>query len=176
MLRAPARAGRTLRACFAAFLIAWIGLAPVAAQPRAPQRLDDSASPAARLMVTPRWMYDSAGRDLSDEQINALIAEIRSAEFRLNTEAFVGRQANIFLRLENPVRGLRTPSALRVQWATRGKLRPGLLLPGERFQVFGGTITEKRITEFFDFTIQIDGRHLDGGLEFQPVFEIEILN
>ncbi len=150
--------------------------AQVGAQSSRTQRLDDSSSPAARLMVTPRWMHDSAGRELSDDQMNALIAEVRGAEFRLDTEKFIGKQASIYLRLENPVRGLRTPSALRVQWTTRGKLRPGMLLPGERFLVFNGAVTEKRMVDFFDFTIQIDGRHLDGGLEFQPVFEIETVN
>ena len=72
-----------LRAAAIAILCAlFLPFTPVSAQPSgtSPQRLDDSSSPAARLMVTPRWMHDNAGRELSDDQMNALVAEVRGAE------------------------------------------------------------------------------------------------
>lgn len=163
-----------LLACYLS--LAFLPNAPVHAQGRAVQRLDDSASPAARLTVSPRWLFDSGNETLSDEQTNALVAELRAVEYRLATARFTGKQADIYLRLENPVRGLRVPSGMRLQWTTRGKMRPGVLFSGDRVLVFRGIVSEPRMTEFFDFTIQIDGRHFDGGLEFQPIFEIETVN
>lgn len=137
------------------------------------ERLDDSLSPRQRVEAIPRWVNTGDG-NWSDEQINALVAEISAMEFRLKTQPYQGKTARIFLTVPRIVKGLRSPSALRIEWTTRGKLLPGSVLPGDKALVFQGRITDAVMSDFFDFRIFIDGRYLDRGLEFDPVFDIEV--
>jgi hypothetical protein len=136
-------------------------------------RLDDSLSPQQRVQSTTRWAYDSSA-PLDSERINALVSEVRGMEFRLKTAPYVGKQARIYLKLPLVVRGLRTPGAMRLDWTTRGKLAPGSVIPGDRALVFQGKIQEPLLTEFFDFRIRLDARQVQRGLEFEPIFEIEL--
>ena len=76
--------------------------------------------------------------------------------------------------IRDSIKGLRSPAAMRIEWTTRGKLLPGSVLPGDKALVFQGKITEAVMGDFFDFKIFIDGRYLDRGLEFDPVFDIEL--
>ena len=96
-------------------------------------------------------------------------------EFRLKTQPYVGKKVQIFLGVPRLVKGLRSPSAMRLEWKTRSKFSPGSLLPGDRTLVFQGKITDSVMSDF-DFRIYLDGRYLERGLEFDPVFEIEVLN
>jgi hypothetical protein len=139
------------------------------------ERLDDSLSPRQRIDVTPRWQYDGYG-NWTEDQTNALVAEVSAMEFRLKTQPFVGKKVQIFLGVPRLIKGLRSPSAMRLEWKTRGKFSPGSLLPGDRALVFQGKITDSVMSDFFDFRIYLDGRYLERGLEFDPVFEIEVLN
>ena len=137
------------------------------------ERLDDSLSPRQRVEATPKWL-NTGDNDWTDEQINAMVAEINSMEFRLKTQPYQGKTARVFLTVSRLVKGLRSPVAMRVEWTTRGKFLPGSILPGDKALVFQGKITEAVMSDFFDFKIFIDGRYLDRGLEFDPVFEIEV--
>jgi len=152
---------------------AWVLLLAAGSAAAAPVRLDDTASPRQRVEATVRWEHDSIG-ELDEEKIYSLIAEVRGMEFRLNTAAYVGQEAQIFLTVPRFIRGLRTPDAMRVTWTTGGRLVAGSLRPGDRALVFQGKISTPLITELFDFRIHIDGRQLDRGLEFEPIFEIEL--
>jgi len=105
----------------------------------------------------------------------ALIAEARDVEVRLNTGAWVGRNAQIFINFPQAIPGLRLPSAMRIEWRTRGRFNAGVAIPGQRALVYQGPITSNVSGDFFDFTYRIDGRHFDRRLQFQPVFEIEPL-
>ena len=150
-------------------------LAIAVCAPAFAERLDDSLSPRQRIDVTPRWLYDGYG-DWTEDQTNALVADVSAMEFRLKTHAYVGKTVQIFLGVPRLVKGLRSPSAMRVEWKTRGKFSPGSLLPGDRALVFQGKITDSLMADFFDFRIYLDGRYIERGLEFDPVFEIEVLN
>lgn len=154
----------------AAFLAAALVVAPAHARTF---RLDDSASPRQRVETSPRWAHESAG-ELDEDAINALVAEVRGMEFRLNTAPYVGREASVYLALPQSVRGLRASSAMRLEWTTRGRFASGSVLPGDRALIYQGTIREPLLVEHFDFRIHIDGRHFDRGLEFEPVFEIDL--
>lgn len=136
-------------------------------------RLDDSASPRARVDVSPRWLHTSEG--LTDPaQLNAMIADVRNLEVRLNTAAFVGKRGRIYLALPAFTVGLQSASGMRVEWQTRGTLMAGSALPGTRSLVYDGPITKAYLADFLDFSLFLDARYLQGGLRFEPVFEFEL--
>lgn len=156
---------------------AWAGvlalLVAFATQAAPPIRLDDSLSPRQRVEIVPRWVTES-GR-LSDEQLNALVAEVRQFEVRLNTAPYVGKQAEIYLRLPVAIIGLQSPAGLRLEWRTRGFFAPGSVRPGDRLLLFRGRISQPVMGDTFDFVLQFDGRYIQRGLQFDPIYEIEIL-
>ena len=151
-------------------LAAGLALCGVAA---ASARLDDSLSPRQRIEATARWLYDGAG-DWNEDQINALVAVVPAMEFRLRTAPYVGRNAEIYLAIPQHVRGLKVPTAMRVEWTTRGNFGPGSVVPGSRALVWRGKITAPVMSDFFDFRILFDARTSERGIEFDPVFEIDI--
>jgi hypothetical protein len=144
------------------------GLASIAT---AATRLDDSASPRARVDVTSRWLHTREGLDTVE--LNAMVAEVRNLEVRLNTAAFVGKRGRIYLTVPAFVTGLQSASGMRVEWQTRGTLMAGTALPGTRSVVYDGPITKAILADFMDFSLFLDARYLQGGLRFEPVFEIE---
>jgi len=154
----------------AMILAALLAAVPAAAA----TRLDDSLSPRQRVQATTRWVYDGVG-DWNADQRNALVADIRAMEFRLRTAAYVGKTAEIYLALPDHVSGLRAPTGMRVDWTTRGRFSPGSATPGTRSLVFRGKITEPVMSDYFDFRVFIDARTWERGIEFDPVFEIELV-
>jgi len=138
-------------------------------------RLDDSLSPRQRVEVTSRWLHDGPG-DWTEDQLNAMVAEVRAMEFRLKTAAYVGRNAEIYLTVPRVPLGLRIPTAMRLEWTARGRFASGSLVPGDRALLYRGKITESVTTEIFDFRIYYDARSAERGIEFDPVFEIEVVN
>ena len=53
---------------------------------------------------------------------------------------------------------------------------PGSIAPGSRTLVYQGGISARDMIEVFDFTLHMDGRYFQGGLGFDPLFEIESIN
>ncbi len=137
-------------------------------------RLDDSLSPRQRIETTTRWLNDGTG-DWNPDQLNALVAEVRAMEFRLRTAPYVGKNAEIYLSIPQHVSGLRIPTAMRVEWTTRGLFSPGSVVPGNRALVYRGKITQSVMTDFFDFRIFLDARTSERGIEFDPIFEIDLV-
>ena len=137
-------------------------------------RLDDSLSPRQRVETTTHWLYDGIG-DWNEDQINALVADVRSMEFRLRTAPYIGKNAEIYLTIPQHVTGLTVPTAMRVEWTTRGTFAPGSVVPGNRALVWRGKIAESVMSDFFDFRIFLDARTSERGIEFDPVFEIDIV-
>lgn len=153
-------------------VLAAIGLAALVPASAA-TRLDDSLSPRQRVETTARWLYDGTG-DWTEDQMNALVAEVRGMEFRLRTAPYVGKDAEIYLTLPSHVMGLASPTAMRLEWTTRGTFTSGSLVPGNRALVYRGKITQPVMTDFFDFRIYLDARTWEGGVQFDPVFEIDL--
>jgi hypothetical protein len=137
-------------------------------------KLDDSLSPQQRVLLTPKPEFEDTD-NLSDEQLNAWVARINGLEIRLDTRAYVGQQADIYLSLPVFISGIRGPTGLRLEWQTRGQFAAGSTIPGQRVLLFQGIISEPVMTELFNFTVHIDGRYYEGNLQFDPVFEIEPL-
>jgi hypothetical protein len=137
-------------------------------------RLDDSLSPRQRVQTTTHWLFDGTG-DWNEEQMNALVADVSAMEFRLRTAPYIGKNAEIYLTIPRQVIGLKVPTAMRIEWKTRGTFTPGTLVPWDRALVYRGKITQSVMSDFFDFRIFLDARTSERGIEFDPVFEIEIV-
>lgn len=135
-------------------------------------QLDDSASPRQRVEVKPRWQFQ--GEDaLSPERISRMIVDVPNLEIRLDTGAWKGRNARIYLVLPPLIPGVNAPEGLRAEWRARGAMQAGSIIPGGRVLVFDGLIDRTQTVEFFDFTIYLDTRFTQRGIRFEPKFEIE---
>lgn len=155
---------------FAVVLVAALIGAPIATVSAAP--LDDSASPRQRIEVKPRWQYQ--GEDaLSPERIGRMVVDVPNLEIRLDTSAWKGKQARIYLTVPPLVPGVSTPEGLRAEWRARGVMQAGSIVPGGRVLVFDGPIHHAQTVEFFDFIIFLDTRFTQRGIRFEPKFEIE---
>jgi hypothetical protein len=162
---------RTRSRCRSGFAAALL-LASVSAP--AQTRLDDSASPRQQIEMTTQWERRSGDVTNSDERL-AVIVEARDVDIRLNTAAWNGKNAEIYVSFPQAIPGLRLPNAMRIEWRTRGRFIAGVTIPGQRALVYRGPITSTVSGDIFDFTYRIDGRHFERRLQFQPVFEIEPL-
>lgn len=124
--------------------------------------------------LTTQWETNSFDTSGEGEML-AVIAEARDVEVRLNTTAWVKRNAEIYITFPQAITGLRLPSALRIEWRTRGRFNAGVAILGQRTLVYRGPITDTFSGDIFDFTYRIDGRYFDRRLQFEPIFEIEPL-
>ncbi len=139
----------------------------------AAKRLDDSASPRRRVVAEVEWVGANRISELSDDELNMMVAYVRGLEVILDTSDFLGKKARIFLGLPSHIRGLRGASGFRMEWQTNGLFSTGSVAPGNRQLIFEGTITAEKLTDIFDFTIHIDTREVTQGLNFDPIYEIE---
>ena len=138
----------------------------------APKRLDDRASPRSQVNVESRWLH--SGEGLNAEQLNAMVATVNNLEFRLDTSAYVGKRARIYLVIPEFVQGLRGPAGMRVEWTTRGQFMAGSALPGQRTLVYDGMVQRPSMQETLDLSVFLDARYLERGLRFDPAFEIDV--
>ena len=137
------------------------------------ERLDDSASPRQRLEARVAWEAPNEVLGLSEEQLNSMLAFIDDFELRLDTSKFEGERARIFLTLPISVRGLRRADGMVMAWKTEGVFENGSVTPGDRALIFDGVIPGPLMTDIFDITLTIDTREVIGGLNFDPIYEIE---
>ena len=141
--------------------------------PLAATRLDDSLSPRQRVQATAQWLYDGIG-DWNQDQLNAVVAQVNAMEFRLRTAPYIGKNAAIYLSLPQQITGLKVPTSMRMEWTTRGTFAPGSVVPGNRALIWRGKITGDVMSDYFDFRIYYDARTAERGIEFDPVFEIDV--
>lgn len=156
-------------------LIASIGAAVLLGNTFSMQRLSDAASPRQRVVASVEWLSPERTRDLDTEDLNRIVATVRSLEVVLDTSDFVGQEVEIFLRLPVRIRGLRSSTGLRLDWRTQGRLNEGSVIPGNRELVFRGIIDTPLLRDIFDFTVLIDAREVVRGLDFEPIYEINPL-
>lgn len=145
-------------------------------------RLDDSSSPRSR--VTPQWVAGPDGRALRDANpqlpppISASV-KFGRIDYRLATQAFIGKKARIYYVVPANIEGLRSASALRINWRAGNAFSAGGASPGERALVWTGTISQAWIIEALDVTMQVNLREVrlppNGQLGFESFFEIEVL-
>ena len=150
-------------------LVAVLGCLPVHAEP-----LDDSLSTQQQFDLDLVWKQQLNTEDLDTREFNALTAQARHVEIRLNTAPYVGQRGRIFITLPLSIRGTVDSSALRMSWTTNGRFSSGSLTAGNRVRLFEGEITEPVMTDVFDITFEIDARQVYNNLRFEPVYDIEL--
>lgn len=134
--------------------------------------LDDSASPRQRVEAKARWVYEGE-EAMGAERIARMVVEVPNLEIRLNTSAWQGKQARIYINLPQAVPGIVSPEGMRAEWRARGRMLGGSVQPGGRTLVYDGLIEQSQTVEFFDFIIHLDARYTQRGIRFEPKFEIE---
>jgi hypothetical protein len=139
------------------------------------ERLDDSLSPRRQVELDLVWQHQGNPDTLSDAEFNSLTAQARNLDTRLDTSAYVGSEARIFLELPILVRGLGNPSSLALSWTTGGLFNAGRVTPGNRQLIYEGQITQPVMRDTITFTFELDARYLQQPLRLEPVYEIEII-
>ena len=164
---AGAGLARALRRCM---VLICLGLLAAGAQ-AAPVRLDDSLSSQQRVVMRQEWRdaYPNQGHR---PDLMTVLARA-SVEVRLKTEAYVGRNARVFLVLPTLANTGALPADLRIEWRTRGAMRAGIAAPGTRTLVFEGRIGAPVIGDWFDFYVTADSRALGSNVQFEPYFDLE---
>jgi hypothetical protein len=153
----------------------WLLLAALmACNPVHAERLDDSLSTRQQFDVDLVWKERHNTENLGTRELNALIAQARHVEIRLNTAPYVGLRGRIYITLPLNIRGTADSSALRMSWTTNGLFSNGSLTAGNRVKLFEGEITERVMTDVFDITFEIDARQVYNNLRFEPVYDIEL--
>jgi len=140
------------------------------------ERLDDALSPRRQVDLDLQWKYRGNTEKLGDAEFNAVSAQARNLDTRLDTSAYVGSEARIFLELPILVRGLGNPSSLVLSWTTGGLFNPGRVTPGNRQLIYEGSITQQVMRDTITFTFEVDARDLHQTLRVEPVYEIEIIS
>ena len=139
-------------------------------------QLDDSLSPRRQVDLDLQWKYQGNTDRLGNAEFNAVTAQVRNLDTRLDTSSYVGSEARIFLDLPILVRGLGNPSSLVLSWTTGSLFNPGQVTPGNRQLIYEGSITQPVMRDIFNFTFELDARYLLQTLRVEPVYEIEIIS
>jgi len=146
-------------------------LLPALTARAAPVRLDDSLSSQQRVFMRQEWRDAYPGRDGTPDLLTVLARA--SIEVRLKTQAYVGRNARIFLVLPTLANTGALPADLRVEWRTRGAMRAGIAAPGTRTLVYEGRVASATTGDWFDFFVTANSTTLGSNVQFEPYFDIE---
>lgn len=140
--------------------------------------LDDAASP--RPQIEAIRVLNEQGRPLQDT-LNPRVAVVHfgQVDYRLSTAAYLGRMVRIVYVIPPLVPGLRSASALRVDWRGMGRFASGSARPGDRVVVWAGKVQEPLMAEALDVTWRIEMAQVEPGamgrLSVQAYFEVEVV-
>lgn len=141
--------------------------------------LDDSLSPRQQYRFQFEWVDEAdslAGGPSADTEIDdGMVGYLSDVDVRLDTSAYVGQRARIYLSLPRITQGAPADSPLRLSWTTNGLFNSGEVTTGQRALLFEGRVTESVTRELFDFVIHFDSRVMDRTLKLDSVYEIEIM-
>jgi len=135
--------------------------------------LDDSLSPHKQYSVQFQWANRNTAVSLSPEEFYLLESTVPGIEVRLDTAAYEGRRARIYLALARQIEGLISTESFLLSWKTDRQFYPGSVRPGNRTLLFDGVIESPVLVEIFTFTLEVDARYLHGKIQYAPVYEIE---
>ncbi len=135
--------------------------------------LDDSQSPQQTYNIQLQWAHPGDVSELSRQDFRKLIAEVPDVEVRLDTSKYVGQNVRIFLALPVQIGGLASSDGFSLAWKTRGLFYAGTTTPGNRALIYKGKLGTSQLTEFFNFTLNIDASRFTGKLRYAPIYEIE---
>lgn len=157
-----------MRAAAVGLLLAVAAFAP----PLAAERLDDSPSPRQQVVAQIAWA-ERAGHPVGEDRLNALVARVSAFELRLDTRAYVGQQARIYVRLPQALAGYDVAFPARLSWQARGTFLSGEAEQGQRGLLYEGPISAGQMGDILDFSILLDARSYDGTLALTLDYEIE---
>ena len=151
-------------------------------QPAFAQRitLDDSLSPRQNYRLELKWNPQQIGRAVAamingrSSSLPPLTGRLPNVDTRLDTRAFVGQHARIYLKLPVTNAGTHSPNNLELSWKTRGKFLSGSVRPGQSTLVFEGPIEDAVTREVFDFVVRIENGDVPEHFILEPEYEIEI--
>ncbi len=155
-----------------------------AAMPAAAQRyrLDDSLSPVQTYGVSLEWSTTELRRALAalvsggPEALPALTGQVNGVKVRLNTRAFVGQRARIYLVLPLAASGVTSPADLELRGQTLGgEMLDGTTRPGQSALVYEGVIAEPVLQSVFNFLMIMENGADADAFTLEPFYELEVL-
>jgi hypothetical protein len=144
-------------------------------------QLDDSFSPIESYAVELQWSATEINRALralqagAADALPAMSARIPNVEVRLDTRAFVGRAARIYLRLPTVSADIGSPADLELRWEASGAFLAGAVHPGQSTLVFDGPVEQPVTSVIFDFVLLLENSGVGDSFGLEPVYEIEVL-
>jgi hypothetical protein len=132
-------------------------------------KLDDTLSP--RTHVSIQSVVGADGRPLMDNPDPQLaIIRYGPVHYRLNTAAYVGKQATVYYTFPMENLGPNSPSSIEAQWKVQAPFTSGSVRPGQRFAVWSGIVTSAMLEPIFDLALHIHLSQWRGHGRFAPKF------
>jgi len=142
--------------------------------------LDDSLSPVDTLGVELAWRPGDVHRALAALAAGApdpgtvLTGRIANVEVRLDTNAYVGESARIYLTLPAYVSGLGSSVDIELRWEAAGEFLAGSVRPGQSTLVYEGTVSAPVTRAVFNFVIAMGSGTDADTFDVEPLYEIEL--
>jgi hypothetical protein len=125
--------------------------------------VDDSKSTVLDANLPLQW------RSQSPANGDHTVQGVTRVQVRLDTSAWVGKTARIFMALPAQPIGL-----VKASWQTQGQLLSGQLNSGQRGLVWAGPVPKGLLEDVLTVTITSDGRLLSSAQLLRFYFEIDL--
>jgi hypothetical protein len=138
-------------------------------------RLDDSQSPVDTLHVNLELDPAAVAGMLRQGAVPVDLpatGSMPAVEVRLDTSAFVGQAARIYLTMPA---SLADPSDLELRWESQGRFLSGSARPGQSTLVFEGQVDGPLTSAVFNFTLLVGERTGTQQDRMEVFYELETL-
>jgi hypothetical protein len=127
-------------------------------------QVDDSRSTVLDHSLSLQW------RNLSPSKGDHIVQGVTRVQVKLDTSAWVGKQARIFMALSQQPHG-----QVSAEWQTeQSQLLAGNVVSGQRGLVWSGVVPRALMEDVMTVTIRTDGRLLAQPQALRFSFEIEL--
>lgn len=135
--------------------------------------LDDSKSPKKQYSTQFKWVHPSHLGSMDEDEYLLLEGTQSNVEVWLDTTDYMGQRARIYLGLPRQIQGFNSTEHFILRWKTNRIFSSGEVRPGNRAQIYDGSIDADLMIEMFTFTLRIKANYLTGKIRYAPIFEIE---
>ena len=162
------------------FTLATTALLPAAHAQRV--LLDDSLSPQQNFAIELNWSAQAVDQAMSalfadqDVALPPLTGRLTGVDIRLNTSAFVGKQARIYLSVPAGIAGDNSGGTLQLAWQASGRFESGSTRPGQSVLIFEGPVDSPVLGGIFDFAISMGSAGAAEPFSFELQYELEVIN
>jgi len=142
--------------------------------------LDDSLSPVETHGVELTWGPGDVRRALGALAAGApdpgtvLTGRIANVEVRLDTRAYVGESARIYLTMPTYVSGLGSSLDIELRWDATAEFLAGSVRPGQSTLVYEGVVSAPITRAVFNFVIALGSGTDADTFDVEPFYEIEL--